>query len=616
MRCITSPAARPFRSDLVTASSPASPQTPPPFRLDPKVHALPKGTPKPSAAALAADESAVVAWKAELVNWRESRGELRILIERLSPSRGAPGPVAAKRLSEIEASVRSVLTGVARATTPEDRTALADQVTRELLPHMIASRGMQERGRLAAPDTYGPPPAPPVDAIRRLLAQPSEQKRLRIVRPNYDKTSPSLSAWWVQFIGRCSTQTPMVQIADDGTRSIGRGAWTYRGTGASYFGHSDIDLLWALEHRDEQPVWETMRQLWQDAMDQWIAEMRHEQIEWSPLWNKIGETVWPADELHDGPQQHRLFDHPSVAKGWWGQSQGSGPVDVTFPRSTAWLSQYDLQPDDLAAHVKQAGAWRLAVWRHSPSVVQPSSLLDRLRTMRGEELRALFQNPHLTPAAVRLVRNWALFDLTQPSSNTPSWDSQDGLSTLVLNSLSAAGQPLSPDDLERLEHALVFSTSPGMRGRIARIQDVLLQPWAAEKLFPVTKKGQLSLESISRLVGAAHLLRPEDWSVQLTRLLEIDDAVIGSPNIQARALTKVLGRATTETLRQTTKAQWRTLLLHDKKEVREMAVRRMGDLALRPEDQLETSVDGPAPDQPPVSEAPAGIVIPRRARRY
>jgi len=597
-----------------------------PFRLAPITHPARDGVKKVTAASTFEDEATVLRWKAEMDHWCGNRAELSSLVDEFFQGSKYQRFGAAHLKMKPDPNEQKFKNALAELTGlfhgPRTTTRLREMrqsFLKKMLPlHQSTTKSGSyfTSSLLEEDDLFHLPPSFPQEAVLRLLTHPSERVRLRLLSETTE--GQTLLTWFREILAAETLPRGMILINQTGERVI-RHEPVLDGLEAQ-----DCDLArfkWNVEQVDLLPVWHEVLRTWKDALSHWRHEMDNEGIEWTPLLNRcvaiLGDSAVSAAvsqndshglparlgvetpeggpsttgtgiveelKLRETDAEKKRLDARAKATsptraGWFGQSSESRAFQLSCPVAANWLESHPLDNAALSAHMRQSPHWQRIVWRYSPTVAQTDVLLGRLRTIREEDMRALFRNRAMTAESIRLVRNWALFDLTQVSNDTNSWSQEGPLAVRVLNALYDAGQPLSTEDIERLSQYLDFSSTPRLRDRLCRMKDIMTQPWGVDRLLPDTKRGSVSLEVIARIVGAAPLLTAPQWMVQLRRLAEMkdfDDSYLAE--VVAQSIIKMLHYATPQTLCQVDRIQWRVLMLHPNKEVRESVVRCMGSL--------------------------------------
>jgi len=639
--------------------------------------------------ATAADEATVIAWKGRLAQWREARNEMfRALDELGLTSFGMVtfSPPKQRALDHAIEQLRVILRGVR---TPETVARITSILHTDVMPLSRVFHTARRKAVFIAlfqPELFALPPRVPIEAVRRLLTHRSERVRLRLLKRTASPQSPSLCEWWYQMLGRVAPRDSMITISPTGGRTVRRVPHFVEDGG---FGAPPAvqDLVWLLGESDETANYIEMLQAWSESLGIWRDEMRFNAVEWNPLMNRLSEMVWSDTEtrFRDMTETGR-----AIESGWFGQvpnpvlvahrgkaavskisaderptnqpqndphkdahqvgalgeetettetleidSPERGAFPINFSLSAQWLRTHPLKASEVSHHLRQSAVWRQLVWRHSPSMADPEVLLEQVRTMSEDELRALFENPALTLTSIDLVRNWALFDIIQPttrsaarklerdatrvlrlstvrhgsvgrsrgatsrqSSGSPVanvTDSTDGtqivirygverVAVRVLNALSAAGHPLSVGDIERLRHSLNFSTAVTLQERMCCLKDIMGQAWAPPRLLYSARATLISLDLVRRVVSAAPFVSAEVWIQQVARLLAYkgsgarpyDDSLLDE-SIRA-ALVRMLSEVETSVAQQINRSAWKNLLTHEDKAVREATVRRLGAL--------------------------------------
>jgi len=543
-----------------------------PFRLKTVTHPTPRGVTKPTAARLAADTAAIRQWKQELAAWRMAREEVSRALDAVRLTvipRYATPPVAQQQMSD---TVQKMI-GLLRAErTPETLDALTRVVHEDILPMCDTNLRPDVAKTLLGLDIFCVPPICPSAAVFRVLTHRSERVRLRLFREKAEGVS--LLPWMKEILGQEAERISMIHVSATGVRSV-RAAPPSDAASLQDPVAAIRSLTWWLMRGDETPLWNALIAVWSEALAQWHDEMRREGVEWTPLMDRLQTMLTPRHQ-HYGMVVSAGW--VATKAGWYGQPLTTGPFPVAYPQSAPWLAATELSAAARSEHLRQAPVWRELVWGQNPSVVQPDALVGLVRTMTDVEMRAMLHNPAMTEESRRVVRNWALFDLTQSTSGSPSWQEESSRSIRALNALSEAGAPLNAEEIERLMQYLDFSPSAGISDRLCRVKDVRTHPGAVARVLADTTRGPLAREVVGRIIGASPHLTAHDWMVQARRLAmtEPADAIAFSEELH-QALLLCIQRASPLVMQSIARPQWRDLLLHPSALVREAIVRRLGE---------------------------------------
>lgn len=297
----------------------------------------------------------------------------------------------------------------------------------------------------------------------------------------------------------------------------------------------------------------------EQAMLQWFQEARTGEWELTPMTQLVAQL---------GVQ------HREAKQGWFGQPASCGPLDLSLSRTRQWLKTapaLDKSTIEAGSGGQVFGPVESAFWESYPPLADPATVLDRLRRMTRSQMGGLFKNPGLGAEGLRLIRNWAVFHLLQIGGSNRFLISGD-LPAEVLNRLAESGHPLNPEEMERLEHACRFSTSPDLRAKLCLVGQVANAPWAEVGLFRKPGKGSAWSEDL--IMKAVPVLHPETASALILRSLVKSQGGEGLPNWPWK---KILEAVPAERFSQWDRGLVGRFLKSADRGIREIAIRKVGE---------------------------------------